>query len=74
MGPLFVKVHERDNVAIIVNANGLPAGAEFSNGLVLVEATPQAHKVTLRDLAAGESLEDLMPGKLAGELARLGLV
>jgi hypothetical protein len=27
-----------------------------------------------RDLAAGETLDDLMPGKLAGELARLGLV
>ena len=27
-----------------------------------------------RDLAAGESLDNVMPGKLAGELARLGLV
>jgi len=27
-----------------------------------------------RDLAEGESTEDVMPGKLAGELARLGLV
>ena len=27
-----------------------------------------------RDLAEGESAEDVMPGKLAGELARLGLV
>ena len=27
-----------------------------------------------RDLAEGEIAEDIMPGKLAGELARLGLV
>ena len=27
-----------------------------------------------RDLAEGESADDVMPGKLAGELARLGLV
>lgn len=27
-----------------------------------------------RDLAEGESAQDVMPGKLAGELARLGLV
>jgi hypothetical protein len=27
-----------------------------------------------RDLREGESLDDVMPGKLAGELARLGLV
>lgn len=68
MGPLFVKVHERDNVAIIVNAGGLPAGAEFSNGLVLVEATPQAHKVTLRDLAAGEPI--LRYGEVIGHARR----
>lgn len=68
MGPLFVKVHARDNVAIIVNVGGLPAGAEFSNGLVLVEATPQAHKVTLRDLAAGEPI--LRYGEVIGHARR----
>lgn len=68
MGPLFVKVHARDNVAIIVNAGGLPAGAKFSNGLVLVEATPQAHKVTLRDLAEGEPI--LRYGEVIGHARR----
>lgn len=68
MGPLFVKVHGRDNVAIIVNAGGLPAGAEFSNGLVLVEATPQAHKVTLRGLAEGEPI--LRYGEVIGHAKR----
>ncbi|MFN3323834.1 MAG: galactarate dehydratase [Bryobacteraceae bacterium] len=53
MEPLFVRVHERDNVAIIVNPEGLPAGAEFRNGLVLAEPIPQSHKVALRDLDEG---------------------
>ena len=49
--PLFVKVHEDDNVAIIVNSNGLPAGTTFENGLTLIEHVPQGHKVALVDLA-----------------------
>lgn len=68
MGPLFVKVHVRDNVAIIVNAGGLPAGAEFSNGLVLLEATPQAHKVTLSDIAEGDPI--LRYGEVIGHARR----
>lgn len=54
MEPLYVKVHERDNVAIIVNPEGLPAGAGFASGLRLTEAIPQSHKVALSDLAEGE--------------------
>lgn len=42
--PLFIKVHDRDNVAIIVNDNGLPAGTQFANGLKLVEHIPQGIK------------------------------
>lgn len=53
MDPLFVKVHARDNVAIIVNPGGLAAGASFANGLSLREATPQAHKITLEDIPTG---------------------
>ena len=49
--PLFIKVHEDDNVAIIVNSNGLPAGTTFENGLTLLEHVPQGHKVALVDLA-----------------------
>ena len=51
--PLFVKVHPQDNVAIIVNEGGLPAGAQFDSGLELVEAVPEAHKVALIDIDAG---------------------
>ena len=49
--PLYIKVHENDNVAIIVNTHGLPAGSTFADGLVLREHVPEGHKVALVDLA-----------------------
>lgn len=54
MQPLFIQVHPRDNVAIVVNDDGLPEGAQFANGLVLTESVPQAHKVTLRNMEKGD--------------------
>ncbi|HEX6361895.1 MAG TPA: galactarate dehydratase [Albitalea sp.] len=52
--PLCIRMHERDNVAIVANDGGLPAGAVFADGLALVERVPQGHKVALADLAAGD--------------------
>jgi galactarate dehydratase len=52
--PLYVQVHANDNVAIIVNPEGLPAGTAFRGGLTLFERIPQAHKVALREISAGE--------------------
>ena len=39
--PLYIAMHERDNVAIVVNDGGLPAGAVFASGLALREHVPQ---------------------------------
>jgi galactarate dehydratase len=47
-------MHPADNVAIVANDGGLPAGAAFPDGLVLVDQVPQGHKVALEDIAAGE--------------------
>ena len=41
-----------DNVAIIVNDNGLKAGTRFPDGLTLIEHIPQGHKVALVDIPA----------------------
>lgn len=54
MEPLYVKVHQIDNVGIIVNPEGLPAGTAFNSGLRLVEAIPQSHKVALQHIEAGQ--------------------
>ncbi len=54
--PRYIRVDERDNVAVVVSPGGLPAGARFACGLVLTEAVPEAHKVALVDLAAGAAV------------------
>ena len=52
--PVTVRMHEADNVAIVGNEGGLPAGTQLPGGPVLQQAVPQAHKVALVDIAAGE--------------------
>jgi len=52
--PLYIKMHDRDNVAIVANDGGLPPGTHFACGLKLVERVPQGHKVALVDFAAGD--------------------
>jgi galactarate dehydratase len=51
--PLYIRMHPDDNVAIVANDGGLPAGTVFPCGLTLVEAIPQGHKLALADLAEG---------------------
>jgi len=53
MHPRYIQIHPTDNVAIVVNDNGLPAGAQFNNGLTLLEAIPEAHKVALTAIPMG---------------------
>ena len=50
MIPLTISMSDRDNVAIVANDGGLPAGAKLSSGLTLREHVPQGHKVALVDL------------------------
>ncbi len=52
--PLYVQVHPSDNVAIIVNEGGLPAGTVFDSGLTLTESIPEAHKVALVRIPKGD--------------------
>ncbi len=53
MKPVLVRMQAGDNVAIVANEGGLPAGTALPAGPVLVEKVPQAHKVALVDLPAG---------------------
>ncbi len=54
--PLTIRMHERDNVAIIANDGGLPAGTALPGGLVLRDKVPQGHKVALVDIPAGAAV------------------
>ncbi|MEY9175115.1 galactarate dehydratase [Bradyrhizobium elkanii] len=51
--PRYIKLNERDNVAIVVNDFGLPAGSRFASGLTLRAFVPQGHKTALEDIAEG---------------------
>lgn len=54
--PLYIRIHADDNVAIIANDGGLPAGTVFPCGLTLVERVPQGHKVALVDLKQDDAV------------------
>ena len=51
--PLSIRMHPADNVAIVANDGGLPAGTVFPSGLKLIDKVPQGHKLALVDLATG---------------------
>ncbi|MFM9900296.1 MAG: galactarate dehydratase [Polaromonas sp.] len=51
--PLTIQMNALDNVAIVANDGGLPAGTALASGLVLCEKVPQGHKVALVDLPSG---------------------
>jgi galactarate dehydratase len=55
--PRLIRMHERDNVAVVANAGGLAAGTALADGTLLREKVPQAHKVALVDLPAGTAVQ-----------------
>src|SRR4051812_32136540 len=76
--PHAIRMHGRDNVAIVANDGGLPSGAVLPTGLVLRDRVPQGHKVALVDLAAdapvvrygipiGYALKDIPAGSWVNE-------
>jgi galactarate dehydratase len=76
--PLTIRMHERDNVAIVANDGGLAAGCVLPSGLVLRDRVPQGHKVALVDIAAdapvlrygipiGHALKDIAAGSWVHE-------
>ena len=57
--PVLVRMHPADNVAIVGNEGGLPAGTvlpEPAAGRALRERVPQAHKVALVDIPEGAAV------------------
>ena len=54
--PVLISMHADDNVAIVANDGGLPAGTMLPSGLVLVDKVPQGHKVALAHLAEGDTV------------------
>jgi galactarate dehydratase len=65
--PRYIKLNDRDNVAIVVNDFGLPAGSRFPCGLELRAFVPQGHKTALADIAEGAPI--LRYGEVIGYAA-----
>jgi galactarate dehydratase len=74
--PRRIQVSPRDNVAIIVNSLGLPAGTVFADGLTLNHFVPQGHKVALADIADGANIVryNEVIGTARGAIARGDLI
>src|SRR5438874_5265121 len=51
--PPYLRVHEVDNVGIVVDPNGLRAGTQLLIRLTLRESIPQAHKIALEAVDPG---------------------
>jgi galactarate dehydratase len=54
--PIVIKMTDRDNVAIVANDGGLPAGTALPGGPTLIDKVPQGHKVALVDLAEDDEV------------------
>jgi galactarate dehydratase len=67
--PRYIKLNARDNVAIVVNDFGLPAGSRFSCGLTLRAFVPQGHKTALVEI--GEGAPIVRYGEIIGHAASL---
>ena len=64
---ISIKIHALDNVAIVVNAGGLPAGSRLDDGTVLLCDVPPGHKVALKDL--DEAAPVIRYGEVIGRAA-----
>jgi len=53
--PFYIQVNEKDNVAIILNPDGLKKGTIIDNNVTLLEDIPQAHKIILEDVKEKEA-------------------
>jgi galactarate dehydratase len=69
--PVTIRIHPRDNVAIVANDGGLPAGTVLPGGPTLRENVPQGHKVALEDIAEGAPVRryDVIIGRAAKPIA-----
>jgi len=54
--PVFIRVHPRDNVAIVVDPEGVGGGVELSGGFRFLEHIPQSHKVALAPIETGQPI------------------
>ena len=62
--PRYVRLHDNDNVVVVVNDQGVAEGSRFPDGLQVIEGVPQSHKVATVDILEGG--EVLRYGQIIG--------
>lgn len=62
--PRYVRLHDDDNVVVVVNDQGVAEGSRFPDGLQVIEGVPQSHKVATVDIPEGG--EVLRYGQIIG--------
>ncbi len=67
MNGTVIKIHAGDNVAVVVNDNGLAAGSAVSEGVVLVEDVPHGQKIALSDIPVNGNI--IRYGEIIGKAA-----
>jgi galactarate dehydratase len=68
--PRLIRMNANDNVAIVANDLGLPAGTVVPGGPTVRERIPQGHKIALADIAKGAAVRryDVVIGYAAHDL------
>ncbi|MEI9977095.1 MAG: galactarate dehydratase [Ignavibacteriota bacterium] len=65
---MYIRVNDRDNVAIVVSPDGVSSGDVLPGGLSAREPIPQSHKIALTDLDRGDPV--LRYGQIIGHVDR----
>jgi galactarate dehydratase len=66
--PIIIKTSKTDNVGIVANLGGLPAGTTLYDGTRLSENVPLGHKVALSDIGEGDKI--IRYGEIIGYAGR----
>lgn len=68
MDAITIQINPQDNVAIVANDGGLPAGTTLSTGITLLTDVPQGHKFALHDIQQGADI--VRYGEVIGQAVR----
>jgi len=52
--PLFIRIHDHDNVGIVIDPEGIASGTVLTGEITARERIPQSHKVALANIGSGQ--------------------
>ena len=70
MSAKIISIHANDNVAVVVNAEGLKTGTDVSKDLVASEDIPHGQKIALTDIEVDQDV--IRYGEIIGQANQSG--